>query len=400
MESIQKFYSLIFQKQMYFPDPKIKSEMSTPIAVSPQNHEDLINRKTSFNDVVRRVKTTWPVSENNLEKNESNEGKPKKITLPFVSKFLISMIGLSFFWLVVILLACLLGDFFVCKSEYSKIAQNVKMVSYLRLFILEVNVAPRVYAITESNKSDSPMTHPLDELLDHRNQILKSIYTLISEAEQNSDFYLNSFKRQVSTYMTQNITDLVFKDNQFASSFFTKNIQLKDIGGATFTVQLMNKAKQYVQTSQVEYNQTVSLTNNGLKYVLLSNINMCDNLLKSGLSGSNAKNNRFNSYLESFNLKLLFLVSYCMEVLSASLADAFVTFTIVQISILSLILVLVLLCIAAQILNFRSVLRKEMGYTHYIQNNILNFIDAEIMVENDEVRNMIFSETNYFKIDF
>lgn len=400
MESIQKFYSFIFQKQLYSPDPKIKNIMSTTVTINQQNQEDILNRKMSFNEVIRKIKTTRPGLEQIQAVNEAKKNKSKKIAFPLIAKFIIAMIGLKFIWLVLVLLGGLLGGLFSCSSQYQKITENKDRLSFMRFYILELNTAPKIFTLTDSQISESSTTHPVDQLLNHRNQILESLYSLNNDMDQDVNIYLGPFKTKLATFMSQNITDQYFKDNMFVENFFVKNIVEEDIGDATFSNKIVEMANKYVQQSPVLFSQITSLTDKGLKYLLLSNINVCDYILKSQDNGTYNPNNKFFAYLESMNLKLLFIISYSMEMLSALLKSAFDTLSIVHAVILNLLLVFVLLCIAIQLKDFYITLKREIGYAHYVQNNILNFIEAETIVQNDEIRTMMFSLDDYFKVDF
>jgi hypothetical protein len=393
MEIIQKFYSIIFERQMYTNDKKVKESMNPTAVLTSEKVKDKISKRMSFN---KAVDIDFSNVKDDPKDNELSASK-KINTITNWRRFMLSVGELKLVVFILTLFASFFIFLIVISNKYSQISTIANQISFMRFTIIEYNVYPRLFG---PDTTDERYQSLLEELTQDRSEILKTIYMITSNLEVQNDLFFSRFTNETLRILNENTTSIFFSDNKFAQNLYLNKFTIEYFNGTSIYSKILSKAFEFASTFNSKMSDIIPVTNKGLKFAILTNMNICDFILKFKTEKNIEQRNEFQDYIEHFNNRLLIFIYFAFESISAFFYEDLKSLAVTFICLWFIMIFVTAVCLLTFGVRFYKFISTKLQEKLYIENNIINLIDSDSLNRTEELFKNLFSDINFYKLTF
>jgi hypothetical protein len=398
MENIQLFYSLVLQPQIYDPDPRTKSLMKNTAAMESFNAQNLLTKKQTFYQSVTTMRSNMPQDDLLTDAPKPKHKPPRVLKVHWAQRTLFSVFKAKRFLLVSFICALIRLAALYTDENYDNITRLSTSLAFARFYIMEINILPRTFNYELISKEGTSINSEGQIILDFRKQILKNLYGYLDQLKQADSIYYSSHINHISHLMNSNITETVLNDPRIVNNWYIAKIQSPDFTSVDFYQKLLATASLFAKNFEMYYSDAFPIIEKGLKYSIIANINNCDFLLNSFSTEGYTIDPPLKQKMEGINQKLIPVIYYGFELIFKELRDILTVSTKIHLSFVLGLLVALAISLIWVLVKFHHFLKRDAAEETYIENNILNLVDAVTLEDMEDKFVKVTSHVNFFRV--
>lgn len=399
LENIQLFYSLVLQKQQYDQDPKTKNLMNNTSAIQNFMSQTAPQKKKSFYQSIITLRTNLPPDDITHVPETHRHKFVKNLKVTWTQKIAISILKIKRYFMI--LFFCIVFQILIFYNDmtYNAITNLNDRLSFTRFYLVEVNILPRTYGYRLFSKEGEILTSEAQSIINYRQQTLKNLYSYFDELNKADSLYVSSHIENALALLTKNMTEIL-DPSTLGAAWFISKLQLEEFENLEIHQELMSAANKFANNFNDYYNEIFPIIEKGLKYTIIANINNCDYLLKSSNSEGYENQTEFRMKIERINHKLIPVIYLGLDMIFEELFQTLINSTMVYLVLLLITLAALATTVGFVLVKFYLFLKKDASEEAYIENNMLNLIDAVTLEDMEENFSKATSQINFFRLVF